>query len=160
MAYRGLSFGVALAMALSPLAAAEAPGGMVLLKDDTAAHWGPAPPSLPRGLQFSVIAGNPDKPGPFTLRIKMPAHFVIAPHTHATSENLTVLSGSIVHDMGNTMERARGKVLNTAGFVFLPGNTPHSLWTDGAPAEIQVTGTGPFGLHYINPKDDPRNSKS
>ncbi len=155
-------FGAAamVAVACGSVMAAEMPAGMVLLKDDAAANWGPPPASLPKGLMFSVIAGNPDKPGPFTLRIKMPANFVIAPHTHATSENLTVLSGSIVHDMGNTMVRNRGKTLDTAGFVFLPGNTPHSLWTNGQAAEIQVTGTGPFGLHYINPSDDPRNSHS
>ncbi len=140
-------------------AAMAASDGMVLLKDDAAASWGPPPAALPKGLEFSVLSGNPDKPGPFTLRIKMPANFVIAPHTHATSENLTVLSGSIVHDMGDTLVRNRGKTLDTAGFVFLPGNTPHSLWTNEQPAEIQVTGTGPFGLHYINPADDPRNAK-
>lgn len=149
---------VALAFAGSANAEATA-GTMVLLKDDSAASWGPAPASLPKGIRFSVLSGNPDQPGPFTLRLQLPANLVIAPHTHATSENLTVLSGSIVHDMGNTMVHSRGKLLDAGGFVFLPGDTPHSLWTNGAPAEIQVTGTGPFGLHYIDPKDDPRNAR-
>ncbi len=144
-------------MATPCLAASEMPG-MVLLHDDQAASWGPPPASLPKGLLFSILSGDPSKPGPFTLRIRLPANFVIAPHTHATSENLTVLSGAIVHDMGNTLVRSRGKPLATGGFVFLPGDTPHALWTNGAPAEIQVTGTGPFGLHYINPADDPRNA--
>ena len=154
-----MALGAAVQVAPLAAAAAGAPGGaMVLLKDDAAVAWGPAPASLPKGLRFAVIAGNPDKPGPFTLRIKMPANFVVAPHTHATAENLTVLSGVVFHDMGNTMVRERGRELGAGGFVFLPGETPHSLWTQGAPAEIQVTGTGPFGLHYINPKDDPRNA--
>ena len=155
-----IAIAVLLAGGVTSGTAMAATDSMVLLKDDAAASWGPPPAALPKGLQFSVLSGNPDKPGPFTLRIKMPANFVIAPHTHATSENLTVLSGSIVHDMGNTLVRSRGKTLDTAGFVFLPGNTPHSLWTNDQPAEIQVTGTGPFGLHYINPADDPRNSGS
>jgi len=154
---RYLATVVAFMVAGTCAVSAKQMGDMVLLQNDSAVAWGPPPAALPKGLQFSVLAGNPDKPGPFTLRIRMPAHFVIAPHTHATAENLTVLSGSIVHDMGNTRVIGRGKELDSAGFVFLPGNTPHSLWTNDAPAEIQVTGTGPFGLHYINPADDPRN---
>ena len=150
---------ILLACAVAFGAQAQAPTGMVLLKDDSAVAWGPPPASLPKGMQFCVLAGNPDKPGPFTLRLKIPANFVIAPHTHATSENLTVLTGAIVHDMGNTLVRTRGKTVDTGGFVFLSGNTPHSLWTNSSPAEIQVTGTGPFGLHYINPADDPRNAR-
>lgn len=121
----------------SPAVMAASAGSMVLLRDDSAATWGPAPASLPKGLQFSVLSGNPDQPGPFTLRIKLPANFVIPPHAHATSENLTVLSGAIVHDMGEKMERSHGRALDTGGFVFLPGNTPHSLWTDATPAEIR-----------------------
>jgi len=151
-----LSFATAALIAVTSAQAATE--DMVLLKDDTAVSWGPPPASLPKGLEFSILSGDPAKPGPFTLRIRIPANFVIAPHTHSTAENLTVLSGSIVHDMGKTLVRGRGKTMNAAGFVFLPGNTPHSLWTNAHPAEIQVTGTGPFGLNYINPADDPRNA--
>ncbi|MDR7036600.1 hypothetical protein J2X36_001341 [Methylobacterium sp. BE186] len=32
---------------------------------------------------------------------------------------------------------------------------PDALWTDSEPAVLQVSGTGPFGLTYINPADDP-----
>jgi hypothetical protein len=32
---------------------------------------------------------------------------------------------------------------------------PHSLWMTDEPAELQVNGSGPFGLNYINPDDDP-----
>ncbi len=160
MSCRALFIGVALTVAACPLVAAEAPGGMVLLKDDSGVSWGPSPPSLPPGLQFAVLSGNPDKPGPFTLRIKAPAHFVIAPHTHAQPETVTVISGSFMHDMGNTLVRSRSKEVGAGGFVFLPANMPHTVWTADSPVEIQVNGTGPFGLHYINPKDDPRNNKS
>ena len=134
--------------------AGDAPG-MTVLPDDAAVHWGPSPPSLPSSTQISILSGDPAQPGPFTLRLRMPAGTVIAPHTHATAENLTVLSGAIVHDMGETMDKARGRPLAAGGFVFLPGDMPHSLWTTTEAAEIQVSGTGPFGLHYINPADDP-----
>ena len=138
--------------------ATDAPD-MTMLPDDAAVKWGPPPASLPRNTQFSILSGDPAKPGPFTLRLRMPPGTVIAPHTHATAENLTVLSGAIVHDMGDTMDKTRAKPLGTGGFVFLPGDMPHSLWTTTEAAEIQVTGTGPFGLHYINATDDPSQGK-
>jgi hypothetical protein len=32
---------------------------------------------------------------------------------------------------------------------------PHSVSTKGETTVVQVTGTGPFGLDYIDPADDP-----
>lgn len=129
--------------------------GMVLLPSDAAVHWAPAPASLPKGTQLAVLAGDPAKPGPFVLRVLFPAHTTVAPHTHSTAENLTVISGSLMHAMGPTLERSRGQQLAAGGFVYLPGAMPHSVWTTAEPAEVQVTGTGPFGLNYINPTEDP-----
>ena len=37
----------------------------------------------------------------------------------------------------------------------LPANMPHSVWTADTEFIVQVTGTGPFGLNYVNPADDP-----
>ena len=56
-------------------------------------EWGPAPPSLPKGAQLALLAGDPAKPGPFALRVRFPPNSVVAPHWHATDENLTVLDG-------------------------------------------------------------------
>ena len=36
-------------------------------------QWGPAPPALPKGAQMTVLAGDPGKAGPFTVRLKTPA---------------------------------------------------------------------------------------
>ena len=147
--------GVIVWLGTAQLAAAEGMGEMILLPSDAAVHWAPAPPSLPKGTKLSVLAGDPGQPGPFVLRVLFPAHTIVAPHTHATAENLTVLSGSIVHDMGGTLDLGHGQQLAAGGFVYLPGGMPHSVWTTAEPAEVQVTGTGPFGLSYINPADDP-----
>ena len=35
---------------------------------------------------------------------------------------------------------------------------PHALWTTDEPVELQVNGSGPFGLNYIDPADDPSRS--
>jgi len=146
-------------LGMGAVALANDASKMTVLSDDGAVQWSPSPPSLPRGTQISILSGDPAEPGPFVLRLRMPAGTVIAPHTHATAENVTMLSGAIVHDMGETMDKARGRQVAEGGFVYLPGNMPHSLWTTAAAAEIQVSGTGLFGLHYINSADDPSQAK-
>ncbi len=134
-------------------------GGMSIIPSNAAIDWKPAPPSLPKGMQLVVLNGDPSKPGPFVLRVKFPPHTIVAPHTHATAENLTALSGSLYHDMGKTLDKARGVKVETTGFVYLPPDMPHSVWTTDEESIIQVTGTGPFGLNYINPADDPSKAR-
>ena len=129
--------------------------GAVTLPDAASATYQPGPPNLPKGTQISMVSGDPSKPGPFVLRVKFPANTVISPHTHSEAETLTILSGSIYHEHGTTIDKSKGKELRAGGFVFLPKDMPHSLWTTELPVELQVNGFGPFGLNYINPTDDP-----
>src|SRR5512143_2906498 len=58
-----------------------------------AVKWGAAPPLLPSGAQASVLQGNPGQPGPYVLRLRLPAGYVVPPHTHSQDELVTVLSG-------------------------------------------------------------------
>jgi len=55
----------------------------------------------------------------------------------------------------NGRDKNSGDQLNLGAFVYLPAMMPHSVWTKGENTVVQVTGTGPFGLDYINPADDP-----
>ena len=70
-----------------------------------AVPWQNDPPGLPKGAQIAVLAGDPGKPGPFVLRVRFPPGTVVAPHRHATAENLTVLSGDLYHGMGEKLTR-------------------------------------------------------
>ena len=152
---------LAVAVALSGVAVAESSAHkqMIAISDAAAVRWKPAPAALPKGIEISVVMGDPDKPGPFALRLRIPAGTTIAPHTHATDETVTLLSGSLVHDMGETMVESRGQAFGTGGFLYLPALMPHSLWTKDEAAVIQVNGTGPFGLNYVNPADDPSKAR-
>jgi quercetin dioxygenase-like cupin family protein len=138
---------------------ASAETGLIAQGDNAGFTYGPGPASLPKGTRISNLLGDPSKPGPFVLRLIFPAHTDIMPHTHATPETVTILSGTIYHEHGPSLVRARGTRLAEGGFVYLPQGMPHSLWTTDEPATIQVSGTGPFGLHYVNPADDPSRSK-
>ncbi|WP_244593711.1 cupin domain-containing protein [Methylopila sp. Yamaguchi] len=132
---------------------------MIAISDAAAVQWTAAPAALPKGVEISVVMGDPDKPGPFALRLRIPPGTVIAPHTHATDETVTLLAGALVHDMGETRVESRGAPFREGGFLYLPALMPHSLWTKEQAAVIQVNGTGPFGLNYVNPADDPSKAR-
>jgi quercetin dioxygenase-like cupin family protein len=137
-----------------PTVNAADPGNIV--RHDAVA-WGPAPPGLPPGAQIAVLSGDPNKPGMFVIRFKAPPGYVVAPHTHPTAENLTVISGVLYHSMSKTLDKTKGDRLVPGDFVYLPPRMPHAVWTSGdSPAELEIAGTGPFSIHYLNPADDPR----
>lgn len=154
-----VAFGFAALLGTGQAAMAADTSTMTLIPGAAAIQWQAAPASLPKGTKISILAGDPAKPGPFVLRLLFPANTDILPHTHNTAENVTVLSGSIFHEMGVKLDKGRGEQLTIGGFVYLPGEMPHSLWTTAEAAELQVTGTGPFGLNYVNPSDDPSRTR-
>jgi hypothetical protein len=55
--------------------------------------WMDAPAALPPGAKIAVLAGDPNKKGPFTMRLQTLAGYKVPPHTHPTTENITVISG-------------------------------------------------------------------
>jgi anti-sigma factor ChrR (cupin superfamily) len=120
-------------------------------------RWAEGPPALPKGMQLAVIAGNPGEAGPFVVRAKLPAGYKIPPHWHPTAENVTILEGTMSFGMGDTFDQAALKEFGPGGFTMMPPDMRHYAWSKGG-ATIQVHGTGPFTLTYVNPKDDPRNA--
>ncbi len=120
--------------------------------------WGDAPPGLPPGAKLAVLAGDPNKKGLFTVRLQTPAGYKVPPHTHPTSEHITVISGTFNIGTGDKFDEAAGKEMGAGGYMVMPPGMKHYAWT---PAEtiIQVQGMGPFVIKYVNPADDPRNAK-
>jgi hypothetical protein len=116
--------------------------------------WGPAPPVLEKGASFAVISGDPGKPGPYVIRLKMPAGFKIAPHWHPTDENVTVISGTFALGMGEKFDLKALKMLSAGGYGLMPAEMRHFAMAKTA-ATVQVHGIGPFALNYVNPADDP-----
>ncbi|MGE0025049.1 MAG: cupin domain-containing protein [Hyphomicrobium sp.] len=116
-------------------------------------------PLLPKGAQSSLILGDPSKPGVFVVRIKLPANYVVPPHTHPFAEMITVLSGSMGNAMGETFDPAKGDMLKAGSSFALPAEHAHYVWTEGEPTELELVATGPWGITYLNPADDPRSKK-
>src|SRR5271168_3778115 len=67
--------------------------------------YGPPPPFVAAGAQLAVLEGDPTaNSGDFTIRLKMPSGYKIAPHWHPKRENVTVISGSFKVGMGDTFD--------------------------------------------------------
>ena len=120
----------------------------------TDVKWGPPPPTLPPGAQLAVLDGDPSKPGLFTLRLKLPDGYRIAPHWHPTDEHLTVIQGTFGLGMGNTLDTKALKMLPAGSYAKMPSETRHYAVSKGETI-VQVSGPGPFVVNYVNPKDDP-----
>jgi hypothetical protein len=116
--------------------------------------WGPAPPVFEKGAQMAVLSGDPGKAGPFVVRLKAPAGFKVAPHWHPTDENVTVISGTFALGMGEKFDAAALKPLAPGGYGLMPAEMRHFAMAKTA-VVVQVHGTGPFALTYVNPADDP-----
>jgi quercetin dioxygenase-like cupin family protein len=113
-------------------------------------------PALSKGAQVAVILGDPTKSGEVVVqRVKFPPNFQIMPHTHPYSEVVTVISGSVGVGMGEKFEK-KGEMLKAGSLWMHPAKHAHYGWTGNEGAIIQVQFTGPGGIDYINPADDPR----
>jgi quercetin dioxygenase-like cupin family protein len=128
------------------------------LQSLAAATWGPAPPMLPAGAQIAVLAGDPTKSAPYTVRLKFPAGYAIPAHSHPTDENIVVVSGAFFLGMGTKLDKTAGSALSPGGFTSLPAGMNHFAYTK-AETTIVLFGMGPVDLKYVNPQDDPRNKK-
>jgi quercetin dioxygenase-like cupin family protein len=117
--------------------------------------WGPAPTGLPKGATMAVLAGDPNKPERFLIRLNLPPGYRIPPHRHPSDEYVTVISGDFRVGMGDKLDPAKAKPLGAGGFALAPQRMNHFAWTEHG-AVVQVSAEGPFVIVYANPADDPR----
>ena len=115
--------------------------------------WEPAPPVLPKGAEFALLAGDPSKDGPYVIRLKMPTGYKIPAHNHPTAEMVTVISGKFHIGMGDKLD-PKTKPLPAGSFFSMPAKMHHFSFAKGETI-VEVSGVGPFALTYIDPKDDP-----
>jgi quercetin dioxygenase-like cupin family protein len=141
-------------LALAPAAFAEtiAPHRIATPQDIV---WGPPPSGLPAGAESAALFGDPKQEGMFALRLRAPKGYRIAPHTHPKAEMLTLISGRVNLAMGPQAEGAAAQTLGPGAFAVLPAGAPHSVLVE-EDAVIQLNATGPWGIDYVDPKDDPR----
>lgn len=117
--------------------------------------WIAGPPSLEPGAQASVLYGDPSREGVFVMRLRLPAGFKIAPHTHPKAEILTVISGVFHIGMGTSADETQSQRLEPGSFFAFDPGLAHYAHVEEETV-VQLSSTGPWAITYVNASDDPR----
>lgn len=102
------------------------------------------------GVQVAVLSGDPQKPGPYTVRVRIPDGGKFAPHFHADVENVTVLEGTLLVGLGDQMDPAKMLALPAGSFASIPLGVHHYAMAKGDTI-IQIHGTGPMTMTMVKP---------
>src|ERR1700757_1467566 len=100
------------------------------------------------GMEQLNLIGDPAKPGPYTLRLKFPKGYKIAPHSHPDAREVTILSGTFATGYGEKFDETKLKVLPAGSFYTEPANVPHYIEIR-EDVVLQVSGTGPSGRRFV-----------
>lgn len=117
--------------------------------------WADAP-SIGPGAKLAVLEGDLKQAAPFTMRIMLPPNFKVPAHTHPVFERVTVLSGTFHLGIGEKFDPAKARAYPAGGVAMMPPGMPMFAYTTDEEAVIQIHGTGPWGIDYLNPEEDPR----
>lgn len=119
-------------------------------------EWKPFP-SFPPAARLAVLVGDPTKPGPYVIRVRVPMGTKLMPHKHPEDRVYTIISGVFYIGLGETFDENRLQAFAPGSVIVLPGDQPHFHWAKSGEYISQVNAIGPLGLNYIDRADDPRN---
>jgi quercetin dioxygenase-like cupin family protein len=112
--------------------------------------------AFPPAARLAVLVGDPTQPGPYVIRVKLPADTKMQPHRHPEDRIYTVISGVFYIGLGSEFDESKLTAHPPGSVIVLPGDQPHFHWAKSGEYVTQVTAIGPLGLAYLNPADDPR----
>ena len=108
------------------------------------------------GVSTKVLAGDPSKPGFYTIILSVPANTTIPAHSHRDDRMATVVSGTWQFGYGDRFDANALKRLPPGSVYSEPGGGNHFARTGAEPVLVQITGIGPTDTRYVNPSDAPK----
>ena len=96
--------------------------------------------------------------GDYTVRLKMPDGYRIAPHSHPNRENVTVITGTFKVGMGDRFDESKMGDFPAGSFAYLDPDMHHYAMASGE-VVVQIHGASPFQINYVNPDDDPSSKR-
>jgi len=138
----------ALALFLVVLAVpAQAAGPLVVTPQQV--HWMPGTGAL-SGTQIAVIDGNPNAPGEYMLRVRMPNGKRLPIHFHGHAERVTVLSGTLLVAVGDKIVPVSKMVaLGPGSYANVPPGLHHYAMARGETI-FQVSSEGPRSMTVVH----------
>jgi hypothetical protein len=102
-----------------------------------------------------VLEGNPAAPGgDYTVRLKMPDGYRIAPIRTLRGKTSPSSSGGLKSAWEITLTKARWQISQPAVFAYLDPDMHHYAMASGE-VVVQVHGASPLQFNYVNSEDDP-----
>lgn len=115
------------------------------------ATFGVAPKPYPAETKMAVLSGDPAKAGArYTVRLKIPDGTRLPAHTHGDSEDVTVISGTLLVGVGSKFEAGKMLALTAGSYASIPSGTPHFAMAKGETV-VQVNGVGPATMSLTSP---------
>jgi quercetin dioxygenase-like cupin family protein len=68
--------------------------------------WQPFP-AFPPAARLAILVGDPNEPGPYAIRVKLPGGAKLMPHVHPEDRIYTVISGVFYIGLGDTFDEQR-----------------------------------------------------
>ena len=116
--------------------------------------------AFPPEARLAILVGDPAKPGPYVIRVKLPGGTKMMPHRHPEDRIYTVISGVFYIGLGDFFDEYKLAAFAPGSVVVLPGGQPHFHWAKSGEYIAQVSAIGPLGLSYVDSTNDPRNQIS
>jgi quercetin dioxygenase-like cupin family protein len=98
-----------------------------ILSEDV--DWKPFP-AFPPPARLAIMVGQPTEPGPYVIRVKVPAGVTLMPHRHPEDRVYTVISGVFYIGVGERFDDEKLEAYPPGAVVVLPGGTPTSTGHD------------------------------
>lgn len=140
-------------LASFPAGAEESPASGLMLTPEQIS-WKPNP-RVP-GLSVGKILGDGKELGPYVYRVRFPKGRVVQPHSHPDDRTYTVISGTWYIGWGKTYDESKLTPLTSGSFYTEPAGDPHFISTPDGETVIQVSGTGPTAVHFVDPAHAPK----
>jgi len=117
-------------------------------------EWRPS--KLMPGVFYMPLLGEGTKPGAYVYRVRAPNGLRIPPHWHTKTMHQTVLSGTLIMVMGESLDSNRAQRYAAGSFLVTRAEMRHAEWFEGETV-VHVETEGPIETVFLDPGDDPRN---
>src|SRR5271163_3196100 len=64
-------------------------------------------PAFPPEARLAILVGDPTKPGPYLIRVKLPSGVKMLPHRHPEDRIYTVISGVFYIGLGDEFDQTK-----------------------------------------------------
>jgi quercetin dioxygenase-like cupin family protein len=107
------------------------------------------------GTQTVILKGDPTRPGLYAMLLRVGPNTRIQAHSHPDDRVATVVSGDWYFGYGREFSEGALKLLPPGSFYTEPPGMDHFAMTKATGAVIQISGMGPSGTTYADPRNDP-----